>query len=570
MIKNKEKAGEKTKDSELATKASSKVASSPASQVTQSPAKASAPDKSSVSKASTKKTLSDGDKPVRKSPARKAVRDTSPVRKTDSGITLEDLGPLPRSYGEEAIFLIAQDPHWLFTYWDIEISRHPGGPCHLRVVDAAGQVEQEIEVSFEARNWYVPVKKAGATYSVEIGFYRANKWNVLERSAKVETPRDRLSESDQFDFATLPLHVSFQRLVETISHSFASEQNLVPALSLLQKSLAGSQSSGIPLEDHERQILTTLLGSDFLSGLASGRWSSGDLHSAVYQRLRERLSSGELGELIGRLNLSQAETSLSSAFNRFSEELASRFGNVSSSGFAEKFTESFSSWLAMTLTSWMSAAQSSWSGGASDTWLGSSETLARSSSGLLAGGGSESFARGASGLLVGGSESFISGGSETIGGLARLSSWFGGELSSMSATTSWGALSSWLTEVNSAWSGVNMSSFAQAALSSWSNEVLSSYGFAGSSSWGSSENSAGLAAARAFEFQLDAEITVRGQTHPQGRVLIAGEQVTVRPDGSFEHTLVFSGGSGQVPIEAISPDGVHTRRTAILLQPASI
>jgi hypothetical protein len=46
---------------------------------------------------------------------------------------LSDLGSLPRSYGEEVMFLVAQDPHWLFTYWDIDISRHPGGPCILRV-----------------------------------------------------------------------------------------------------------------------------------------------------------------------------------------------------------------------------------------------------------------------------------------------------------------------------------------------------------------------------------------------------------------------------------------------------
>jgi len=88
---------------------------------------------------------------------------------------LNDLGNLPHSYGEEVMFLVAQDPHWLFTYWDIDISRHPGGPCILRVEEVSGVLEQEIEVSFETRNWYIPVKKAGGSYAVEIGFHRYGK-----------------------------------------------------------------------------------------------------------------------------------------------------------------------------------------------------------------------------------------------------------------------------------------------------------------------------------------------------------------------------------------------------------
>ena len=75
---------------------------------------------------------------------------------------LEELGELPRSYGTDSIFLVAQEPHWLFTYWDIDISLHPGGKTFLRVYGAGDQQETEIEVSFETRNWYIPVKHAGA------------------------------------------------------------------------------------------------------------------------------------------------------------------------------------------------------------------------------------------------------------------------------------------------------------------------------------------------------------------------------------------------------------------------
>jgi uncharacterized protein YfaP (DUF2135 family) len=69
--------------------------------------------------------------------------------------------------------------------------------------------------------------------------------------------------------------------------------------------------------------------------------------------------------------------------------------------------------------------------------------------------------------------------------------------------------------------------------------------------------------------QISAEITVRGHTHPQNRVVVDGQPVDVRGDGSFEHTLVVSGGRGAVPIESMGPDGKTAQRAQILLQPAT-
>jgi hypothetical protein len=50
--------------------------------------------------------------------------------------------------------------------------------------------------------------------TVEIGYHRGTVWNVIARSYTIETPLDRLSDSDQFGFATIPLHLSFQKLME--------------------------------------------------------------------------------------------------------------------------------------------------------------------------------------------------------------------------------------------------------------------------------------------------------------------------------------------------------------------
>ena len=418
--------------------------------------------------------------PSKKSPSRERVFvDSDGDSEKDGGSPrastdlLDHLGALPRSYGEELIFLVAQDPHWLFTYWDIDISRHPGGPCFLRVEEATGVLEKEIEVSFEARNWYIPVAKAGGSYSVEIGFQRQGKWNALARSPVVTTPRDRFSESTVFDFATIPIHLSFQRLVESVSHCLASSEELLPALIKLQRGFPAGVSSGFSLEAREREILQTLLGSEILAGISSDQWNSEELHSAISQRLRESLSSAEVAEFLSRLPEWNSESSLFSGFQKLSAELAGSSSLMGSAAFAgllarlqELQTESslfggfqklsaelagssmqlssaaFTEILAVNLSSWLTGLISSWSGG------GASETLAR---------------------------------------LSASSSWAGSELSSASEFAARAALSSWLVPSESSWKGAGVSVQALAAISSWSSEIMADQGFAGSN-WSASQN----------------------------------------------------------------------------------
>lgn len=511
MIKKKDKAGEKPKAVKVAPQADLTTEGRPARKASTSPSpKALSPakPKSAANPA--------GENPVGKATARRVPR-----KKIAATVDLDALGTLPHGYGTDMVFLVAQDPHWLFTYWDIDITRHPGGPCHLRVEDDAGATVQEIQVPFETRNWYVPVKEAGKIYCVELGYYRGRSWNILARSIPVATPRDRLSESERFNFATLPLHLSFQRLVDTITHSMGGEQNLVPALAQMQESLTrGGGSSGFPLQEQEKAILVTLLGSEFLSRISSGQWSSGELHSAIHQRLRERLSSGELGELVGRLQLGEAESSLSSFFKEFGAELASGSWNLSSGGFAERFAGGLAGWL------------SSWSAAALTSWGGASESLA--------------------------GPSF---------------SWAGVETSSMENLASWNQLGSWLAAVGPSWSGLNLSSFELATLSSWTSSAMGGLGGgagASESSWGGDSSTHAVSRKPAPGLDLRAEITVRGRTEPGARLVVAGQAVALGEDGSFEHTLLFEGGRGAVSIEAISADGSQTRRSAILLQPASI
>ncbi len=296
----------------------------------------------------------------------------APAGSDEKPSDLDHLGELPHSYGLDTIFLVAQEPHWLFTYWDIDISRHPGGQSFLRVLEGedATAIESEIEVPFETRNWYIPVKVAGACYTVEIGYYRGGLWNVIARSATIQTPPDQLSASSRFDFATIPLHLSFQKLMDNVRGAVHSGETFTEAVSRLQKEgrLAAFAPGIFPeLFGAQRIVLEALLGPDLIDELSSGSFSSGEIEERVRKALEEKLSSEGASELLARGQWGAEESSLFSALSALAGAAG---GPVPSSG-AGWTPAALSSWAAATLTSWSTGAhaQSSWGAGSLASWF---------------------------------------------------------------------------------------------------------------------------------------------------------------------------------------------------------
>jgi len=280
---------------------------------------------------------------------------------------LDRLGELPRSYGADTIFLVAQEPHWLFTYWDIDISRHPGGQTFLRVYEGKGQIESEIEVAFETRNWCIPVKSAGSKYTVEIGYYRSDSWNAIVHSATIQTPSDRLSDSNQFDYATIPLHLSFQKLMESVPASIHPDEALIQSLARLQKDgkLAAFAPGLFPdLPTDQRMVLEALLGAEMLEDLSGGSFSSEEIESRIRLHLEEKLSSGNPGELPARGQGGTIDSRLLSSMGLPTDSESSSWG-----------LSALSSWAAAALSSWPLAAASSWNQAALTSRAGGSETL---------------------------------------------------------------------------------------------------------------------------------------------------------------------------------------------------
>ncbi len=409
---------------------------------------------------------------------------------------------LPRSYGLDTIFLIAQDPHWLFTYWDIDITKHPGGPTFLRCCTADGSVEQEIEVPFETRNWYIPVQRSGADYHVAIGYHRSGTWQEIARSAVVPTPAEEVSSEDSFDFATVPLHLSFQRLAENLHAVLKSGENLMQLVSRMQRSGDFSAFDGvIPplLTPKYKELLSTLLGADLAASLTAGTRLSSELHSRVQARLEELLRSGGASETISLLETLSSYAGASPFVSH---------GNALQAG------SGHSSWSPVEMASWAVGWITSW-------------TQADTSSGIAPGASS-------------------SWGGESSGGISELSS------------ASLPALASWLSAVQSSWAQAATSNWTPSGTSSWLSGIESS-------GWSSASESSSPGSSSKHELfmHVDAEVIFHGGMVPKATLTINDKPVALQPDGSFRYHCVFPNEDYGIPIVATSRDGKESRTATL-------
>jgi hypothetical protein len=65
---------------------------------------------------------------------------------------------------------------------------------------------------------------------------------------------------------------------------------------------------------------------------------------------------------------------------------------------------------------------------------------------------------------------------------------------------------------------------------------------------------------------VNAEVIFYGGTHPQAKVTIDGRPVQLQPDGTFRYHFKLPDNQFEIPIVAVSPDGVETRSATLYLQ----
>jgi hypothetical protein len=305
--------------------------------------------------------------------------------------------------------------------------------------------------------------------------------------------------------------------------------------------------------------------SSQLGGLSS---QVGGLSSEVLAGGSEALASWQAGV---KAILSSWEHALSSlglgrevvaSWHAGLGEIASSFSSaVSSYGLS---SETFASWqtgVGEIFAKWESVLSSY---GVSSEMLASWQTglseITSSWETLLSSYGLSSYGAGSYGLSSYGLSSYslsseILSSWETAFGSYNVSSFsFGSEQLSSWNLSSWGGL-----EFGSAsWSGLEF------GLSSWSELVSESSLYSGiGASWsgqpfGQPE--------RAFFMHVNAEVIFYGGTDPEAKVTIAGRPVQLQPDGSFRYHFKFPDNDFEIPIVAVSPDGVETRSAVLFLR----
>lgn len=173
-----------------------------------------------------------------------------------------ELGELPRSYGGAFLFAIARDPHTLFAYWDVDWKEvFAGNPpadrkAHLRVLWHDGIEEATAAVEPLAGSHLLTVLHARSSYRIELGYYAPSEvWNSVAMTDAVVTPPEEVAESGPIDVATVPFHLSFQRMVDAFRGSKYDGDALVEILGRLQEHADTSEAS---LPESEREILRAL------------------------------------------------------------------------------------------------------------------------------------------------------------------------------------------------------------------------------------------------------------------------------------------------------------------------
>ncbi len=71
---------------------------------------------------------------------------------------------------------------------------------------------------------------------------------------------------------------------------------------------------------------------------------------------------------------------------------------------------------------------------------------------------------------------------------------------------------------------------------------------------------------RGFFLHLNAEVIFYGGTHPDASVRVNGQEIALQPDGTFRYHFTLPDGDFEIPVVAVSPDGVEERAGILSFQ----
>src|SRR5438874_8573780 len=220
---------------------------------------------------------------------RPVIRPTEEAK--TEGDDIGDFVELPRPFGAPILFAIARDPQTIFTYWSIDWptifakGAPVGRQVHLRVYTGNGAQETSAAVEPMAGNSYLPVSQPRGVYRVEIGYYQPEDvWNSVAVSDELTMPPDNVATDIDIDVATIPLHVSFQQLLDLFRVSNGAA--LTEIISQFQKRALNEKEHEL-LSPEERKILRAMDLSLLSTAVAWRAFRD----QADYEMLRKRAES---------------------------------------------------------------------------------------------------------------------------------------------------------------------------------------------------------------------------------------------------------------------------------------
>jgi len=161
---------------------------------------------------------------------------------------------LPDNYGDNQIYLLVRDPHWLFAYWEIQKDHQEenlaklGGNWEsvisiLRVYDVTNPDRKppffDVVLKNMATAWYLNVLP-NHSYYVEIGLlHRDGRFISLARSNYVTTPRSGMSEIIDEQW----MSVDFDKMY-ALSGGFQVGKSSAELRKMMEERLKGAISSG--------------------------------------------------------------------------------------------------------------------------------------------------------------------------------------------------------------------------------------------------------------------------------------------------------------------------------------
>jgi Domain of unknown function (DUF4912) len=192
---------------------------------------------------------------------------------------------LPAHYGPPLLLAIARNPRTLLVCWSVDWATAfgsdvpPDRKAHVKLRLADSERTHAVEPL--SGNCLITDLEPGETYLVEIGYFApANRWNLITSGNEVMMPLDRVPSDDApVDVATVPFHLSFQRLVDLFGEDPSA---LVQALAGFEKRAA----QDVIRSEKDEQLLRALdLSRDDLQTLAAAR--------DRLQKLKRRSSNAE-------------------------------------------------------------------------------------------------------------------------------------------------------------------------------------------------------------------------------------------------------------------------------------